>query len=398
AQGGANAGHTIYDPQGNKWKLHLLPSGVLNPRATCVVGNGVVIHAPSLMDEIRGMKARGIDLEGRLFVSDRAHLLFDLHKEIDACREAELEGSGRAIGTTKRGIGPAYASKAIRNGIRVGDLYNFEAFAEQLRKLALDGQRRFSDFAYDVEAEIESYRALSEELKPYVIDSVAKLNDWADAGRRILVEGANATMLDVDFGTYPFVTSSNPSIGGVITGLGLAPSRLGAVVGVVKAYTSRVGAGPYPTELHGALAEELRETGAEYGTTTGRPRRVGWLDLVALRYACRINGFSHINLTKLDVLSGQKEIKVGVAYRKKDGQTLSSVPSDLGLLESADVEYATFAGWEADISKVRRWEDLPKEAREYVQFVEDHLGIHVKWIGVGPGRDAVVVKPRKLAK
>ncbi|KAL6768109.1 hypothetical protein ACKKBF_B37840 [Auxenochlorella protothecoides x Auxenochlorella symbiontica] len=395
AQGGANAGHTIYDTEGNKWKLHLLPSGILNPKAKCVIGNGVVVHLPSLLEEIEGMEARGVSVEGRLFISSRAHLLFDLHKEIDGRREEELAGTGKEIGTTRRGIGPAYASKAIRNGLRVGDLAHPDAFAAKLRALALDGQRRFADFDYDVEAEIASYRAIAARIAPYVSDTVHALNEWADEGRSILVEGANATMLDLDFGTYPYVTSSNPSIGGVVVGLGLAPRRLGATIGVAKAYTTRVGAGPYPTEIHGELADTLREVGAEYGTTTGRPRRVGWLDMVALRYAVRINGLTHLNLTKLDVLDGLKEIRVGVGYRTPEGD-LPTVPADLETLERAEVVWETLPGWQQDISKARTWEDLPENAKKYVRFIESRLGVHVKWIGVGPGREAVVLKPLEL--
>ncbi|KAK2080868.1 hypothetical protein QBZ16_000722 [Prototheca wickerhamii] len=396
AQGGANAGHTIYDTEGNKWKLHLLPSGILNPKATCVVGNGVVVHLPSLLEEIEGMRARGVSVEGRLFISSRAHLLFDLHKEIDARREEELEGTGKQIGTTRRGIGPAYSSKAVRNGLRVGDLLSdFDSFASRLRQLALDGQRRFARFDYDVEAEIASYREIAEQVRPFVTDTVHALNSWAAEGRQILVEGANATMLDLDFGTYPYVTSSNPSIGGVLIGLGLAPRRLGAIVGVAKAYTTRVGAGPYPTEIFGDLAENLREVGAEYGTTTGRPRRVGWLDLVALRYATDINGFTQLNLTKLDVLDGLEEIKVGVAYRDgATGERLATVPADIETLARVEVEYETLPGWQQDISKVRTWDDLPENAKKYVQFIEDNVGVHCKWIGVGPGRDAVIIKPQ----
>ncbi|GAB4817464.1 hypothetical protein N2152v2_004510 [Parachlorella kessleri] len=394
AQGGANAGHTIYDNEGNKYKLHLIPSGILNPKATCVIGNGVVVHLPGLFEEIRGMQERGISVEGRLLISDRAHLLFDLHKEIDGAREAEL--AGKQIGTTKRGIGPAYSSKATRNGIRVGDLADLEAFAEKLRKLSQDGIKRFAGFEYDVEKDIEAYKTIAATVKPYIADTVYQLNEWVDAGRKVLIEGANATMLDIDFGTYPFVTSSNPSIGGVLSGLGIAPNKLGAIIGVVKAYTTRVGAGPYPTELHGSLAEELREIGAEYGTTTGRPRRIGWLDLVALKYATRINGLTHINLTKLDVLSELEEIKVGVAYRLPSGQLVPTVPADLSLLEKCEVEYETLPGWKSDISKCQTWDELPENAKRYVQYVEDKVGVHIKWIGVGPGRRAMVIKPAKV--
>ena len=393
AQGGANAGHTIYDNEGNKYKLHLIPSGILNAQATCVIGNGVVVHMPGLFEEINGLKARGISVDGRLLISDRAHMLFELHKEIDGAREAELAGTGKQIGTTKRGIGPAYSSKATRNGIRVGDLKDLDVFADKLRKLSLDGEQRFKDFDYDVEADIAMYREIAATVAPFVADTVHLINDWAASGRRILIEGANATMLDLDFGTYPFVTSSNPSIGGILTGLGIAPNRLGAIIGVAKAYTTRVGAGPYPTELFGDLAEELREIGAEYGTTTGRPRRIGWLDMVALKYATAINGLTHINITKLDVLSELDEIKIGVAYIAPDGTRLPAFPSDLTLLEECEVEYVTLPGWKEDISKVRHWDDMPVAAQQYCQYVEDLVGVHCKWIGVGPGRDALVVKP-----
>jgi adenylosuccinate synthase len=393
AQGGANAGHTIYDLEGNKYKLHLIPSGILNPSAMCVVGNGVVVHLPGIFDEIKGLEERGVKVQGRLVISDRAHLLFDMHKEIDGLREAELSGTGKQIGTTKRGIGPAYSSKATRNGIRVGDLVDMDQFAEKLRKLALDGQRRFEDFEYDVEAEIELYKEIAKTVAPYVTDTVHFINDQYKAGKKILIEGANATLLDVDFGTYPFVTSSNPSIGGVLTGLGMAPTKLGAIIGVVKAYTTRVGEGPYPTELFGDLAEELREIGAEYGTTTGRPRRIGWLDLVALQYAADINGLTHINITKLDVLSELDEIKVGVAYKLPDGTILPSFPSNLDVMAQCEVVYETLPGWKEDISKARKWDDLPPNAQKYCEWIEERTGIHCKWIGVGPGREALVLKP-----
>jgi len=395
AQGGANAGHTIYDEQGNKYALHLVPSGILNPKTTCVIGNGVVVHLPSLFEEVEGLKKKGISVDGRLLLSDRAHLLFDLHKEIDGLREAELAGTGKQIGTTKRGIGPAYSSKATRNGIRVCDLKNLQTFPEKLQKLAMDGSKRFADgFNYDVNADVQKHTELAKSVQPLVTDTVEYINDAYDSGKRILIEGANATMLDIDFGTYPYVTSSNPSIGGIATGLGLAPNKIQALVGVVKAYTTRVGAGPYPTEIFGTLAERLREIGREYGTTTGRPRRIGWMDIVALRYVCRINGLTHLNLTKLDVLSEQDEILIGVRYRSKDGEILASVPADLETLEGVTVEYETMPGWKSDISKVRRWEDLPQAARDYVQRIEDLIGVYCKWIGVGPGRDAIVNKPK----
>eukprot|EP00899_Mesostigma_viride_P000861 jgi/Mesvir1/10776/Mv13836-RA.1 len=368
-QGGANAGHTIYDTAGNRYALHLIPSGILNPKAVCLVANG-----------------------GRLLVSDRAHLLFDFHKTVDGLREAELKGS--MIGTTKRGIGPCYSAKATRNGLRVCDLYGSpQVFREKLASLCSDYAKRFgADFVYDLDALCTEYAALAERFRPYVVDSVTYINDAVKAGKKVLVEGANATMLDLDFGTYPFVTSSNPSIGGICTGLGLAPSRFGDIIGVAKAYTTRVGSGPYPTEELGATGETLRKNGHEFGTTTGRPRRCGWLDVVALRYAGMINGFTSLNLTKLDVLSGFPTIKIGVGYVLPDGTKLPSVPANLEVLEKVKVDYEIMEGWTEDISKARSYTDLPKAARAYVERVEELVGIPITWIGVGPGRDAIITK------
>jgi adenylosuccinate synthase len=389
AQGGANAGHTIYDPAGRKYALHLVPSGILNPDAQCIIGNGVVVHLPGLFEEIETLSGQGVSVDGRLKISDRAHLLFDLHKEIDGLREAEL--AGKMIGTTKRGIGPAYASKATRNGIRAGDLRDPDTFAAKLRVLALDGAKRFDGFEYDVEADIDTYKAIAKRVLPMITDSVQVVNEAHDEGKRILIEGANATMLDLDFGTYPYVTSSNPSIGGVISGLGLAPQKLQTIIGVVKAYTTRVGEGPYPTEIHGNLAEELREEGGEYGTTTGRPRRVGWLDIPALQYVTRINGFTHLNLTKLDVLSKLETIRLGTGYTH-NGQALPSVPADLKTLQEVEVKYEEMPGWQQDISGGRSWDELPDNAKSYIRRIEELVGVQCTWIGVGPGREAMVVQ------
>jgi len=390
-QGGANAGHTIYDDDGKKYALHLVPSGILNKNAMCVVGNGVVVHLPGMFEEIDALLKVGVDARGRMMVSDRAHLLFDLHKEIDGLREAEL--SGNKIGTTKRGIGPAYASKATRNGLRLGDIRDQAKFAEGLRILAADAAARFDNFEYDVEAEIERYKGIAERIEPFIADTVDYVNTAHKNGKRILVEGANATMLDLDFGTYPFVTSSNPALGGVCNGLGLAPRKFETVIGVAKAYTTRVGSGPYPTELHGEVADKLRELGFEYGTTTGRPRRIGWLDMVALNYANLINGFTHINLTKLDVLDKMEEIKIGVAYKLPNGQVTTAFPSDISTLEKVEVVYETYPGWMSDISKCRTWDELPENAKKYVLRVEELAEVECRYIGVGPGRDAMVVKP-----
>ncbi|GLJ29493.1 hypothetical protein SUGI_0581360 [Cryptomeria japonica] len=392
-QGGANAGHTIYNSEGKKFALHLVPSGIFNENVLCIVGNGAVVHLPGLFKEIEGLELNGVSCKGRLVVSDRAHLLFDFHQTIDGLREAELAGS--LIGTTKRGIGPCYASKVTRNGIRVSDLRHMDTFPEKLDILLHDAASRFKGFEYSkrmLEVEVENYKRYSERLEPYIADTVHVMHEAFLNQKRILVEGGQATMLDIDFGTYPFVTSSNPSAGGLCTGLGIAPRHVGDVIGVAKAYTTRVGSGPYPTELTGAMGEKLRTAGQEFGTTTGRPRRCGWLDLVALQYSCRINGFSSLNLTKLDVLSGFPQIRLGIAYKGPDGNILPSFPADLELLEKTEVVYEELPGWQDDISLVRRYEDLPAAACQYIERIENFLGIPINYIGVGPGRDALIVK------
>ncbi|QDZ23942.1 adenylosuccinate synthase [Chloropicon primus] len=391
AQGGANAGHTIYSPDGTKHALHLMPCGILNPRAKCIIGNGCVIHLPTVLGEIGKLKEKGVSADGRLFISDRAHVLLDLHKEVDGLREQEL--ADKKIGTTKRGIGPCYSSKAIRNGIRVHDLLSFDVFEKKLRGLVAENEKRFgADFEYDVDEELSKYEGYIAEIKPYISDSVEILYNEQKSKSRILIEGANATMLDIDFGTYPFVTSSNTTIGGVCNGLGMAPNAISHVVGVAKAYTTRVGAGPYPTEIHDEVGDQIRKLGGEYGTTTGRPRRCGWLDIVALRYACMVNGFSFMNITKLDVLSELKEIKIAVEYKMPDGTSMKFFPADLDLLEEAEVVYETVPGWMSDISGIREYEALPANAKLYIERIEDLLDIPVRWIGVGPGRDALITK------
>ncbi|CAH1432271.1 unnamed protein product [Lactuca virosa] len=362
-QGGANAGHTIYNSEGKKFALHLVPSGILNEETMCVIGNGVVVHLPGLFQEIDNLESNGVSCKGRILISDRAHLLFDYHQEIDGLREAELAKS--FIGTTKRGIGPCYSSKVIRNGIRVCDLKHMDTFPDKLDLLLSDAASRFQ---------------------------VHYMNESISQKKKILVEGGQATMLDIDFGTYPFVTSSSPSAGGICTGLGIAPRVLGDVIGVVKAYTTRVGSGPFPTELLGEDGDLLRQAGQEFGTTTGRPRRCGWLDVVALKYGCQINGFSSLNLTKLDVLSDLSEIKLGVSYKHTNGTPMNSFPADLTDLEESKVEYESMPGWQADISSVRSYADLPKAAREYVERIEELVGVPIHYIGVGPGRDALIYK------
>ncbi|KAL3625525.1 hypothetical protein CASFOL_030979 [Castilleja foliolosa] len=392
-QGGANAGHTIYNSEGKKFALHLVPSGILNEETTCVIGNGVVIHLPGFFKEVEGLESNGVSCKGRILVSDRAHLLFDFHQTIDGLREAELAKS--FIGTTRRGIGPCYSSKVIRNGIRVGDLRHMDTFPQKLDLLLSDAASRFQGFNYSPEMlrdEVERYKELAERLEPFITDTVHYMNDAISQKKKILVEGGQATMLDIDFGTYPFVTSSSPSAGGICTGLGIAPRVLGDLVGVVKAYTTRVGSGPFPTEILGKGGDLLRFAGQEFGTTTGRPRRCGWLDIVALKFCCQINGFSSLNLTKLDVLSDLEEIQLGVSYKKSDGTPIQSFPADLRLLENINVEYEVMPGWQSDISSIREYSELPKAARNYVERIEELVGVPVHYIGIGPGRDALIYK------
>lgn len=382
AQGGSNAGHTVV-VNGQKFAFHLLPSGILNPKTICVIGNGVVLHIPTLLKELATLKERGISYEGRLKISNRAHLLFDFHQIVDALSEEEL--AGEKIGTTKKGIGPCYSAKALRSNLRVGDLRFFKHFQENLEQQVRNLQKRFQ-FDYDIAAECKKYKEYAEILEPMIVDSVMLLNQALDQGKKILIEGANATLLDLDFGTYPFVTSSNASIGGACTGLGIAPSRIDYAIGIVKAYTTRVGSGPFPTELLNSVGDGIRERGKEYGTTTGRPRRCGWMDTVVLQYSQMINRFGALNLTKLDVLSGCEELQIGTAYSYQ-GQQLDSFPANLEVLANVEVQYETWPGWKEDISAVSSFADLPEAAKNYVKRIEELVGCPIRYIGVGPGRE-----------
>ena len=386
--GGSNAGHTVV-VEGKKFAFHLLPSSILHPKNTCLIGNGVVLHIPSYFKELRNLTKQGIDYEGRVLISDRAHVVFDFHQDVDGA--AEDSAGGKKIGTTRRGIGPAYASKIARMGVRVGDLQFPSVFREKVERMGAYWSRAYPSVDIDAGRIVEEYLAYWNTIRPTVIDSVSYVHDALADGRRIMVEGANATMLDLDFGTYPYVTSSNCSIGGACTGLGLPPSRIGAVVGVCKAYATRVGEGPFPTQLDDETGEQLRQVGGEFGVTTGRPRRTGWLDLVALRYAHAINGFSCLNITKLDVLTGLPEVKVCVGY-ERDGKLLKSFPSSLEVLSECTPVYETFAGWTDDITKCRTMDELPTGASDLVRFIEKSMGIEATWVGVGAGREGMVIQ------
>jgi len=391
--GGNNAGHTIVanvNGKQNKFSFHLLPSGLVNLSCTGFIGSGVVVHLPSLFKELDALESKGLDCTGRLLVSSRAHLVFDFHQIVDGLKEIELGGS--SIGTTKKGIGPAYSSKASRSGLRVHHLFDEQRFAEKFRKLVEGRFKRYGHFEYDTEKEIERYRELAARLRPLVVDGPTYLHKAMSDKKRILVEGANALMLDLDFGTYPFVTSSNTGIGGVLTGLGVPPAAIGEVTGVVKAYTTRVGAGPFPTEQLNDVGVLLQEVGAEYGTTTGRRRRCGWLDLVVLKYSTLINGYTSLNLTKLDVLDGLDKIQIGVAYTK-DGEDLDAVfPADLEELGEVSVRYVELPGWKSDITGVTTFEGLPENCRKYVEYIENFVGVPVKYIGTGPARESMITR------
>jgi adenylosuccinate synthase len=384
-QGGANAGHTIvFD--GRKFVLHLIPSGILHPKTTCVIGNGVVIDPVALMDEIRMLESMGIDVAGRLHISHKAHLIMPYHKMMDAARE---KGAG-SIGTTGRGIGPAYYDKALRTGVRIVDLLDRDVLREKIRA-NLEEKNRILQSLYgaeplSVEDMIEEYVAFDSQIDPYITDTTLLLNSAIAAGKNVLAEGAQGALLDLDHGTYPFVTSSNPTSGGACTGLGIPPTSIDSVMGVVKAYSTRVGNGPFPTELLDETGELLRSEGHEFGATTGRSRRCGWLDIPALRYSIMVNGVSEIALTKLDVLGVLDEIKVCTGY-EVDGKPVRTFPADVATLSRVTCTYETFAGWKSSLEGVRTFAELPLAAQRYVEAIESMLTTRVTWVSTSPARE-----------
>ena len=394
---------------GIKYAFHILPSGLINPKCRNLIGSGCVVHLASLFQELEELKSKGLNTEGRIFVSEAAHVVFDLHQRVDGLEEAAL---GKAkVGTTGKGIGPCYSTKMARSGVRIGELVHDKTTADRkLRDLARSFENRFGDLLeYDVESEINRADALREKLRPLVVDAVSMITEAQEAGEQILIEGANALMLDIDHGTYPYVTSSSTGLGGVLTGLGgLQIGYIGDVIGVVKAYTTRVGSGPFPTEqlnddgtAENEIGRKLQELGAEFGATTGRRRRCGWLDAVLLKYSRAINNYTCLNLSKLDVLDTFAEIDVAVAYHLVDRsgkriKPLNSFPTDIGLLEGTsergkiEIEYQTFKGWQKSIQGITRWEDLPVEAQEYVSWIEGFLKVPIKYIGTGARRDDLI--------
>ncbi|MBX6358081.1 MAG: adenylosuccinate synthase [Micromonosporaceae bacterium] len=389
--GGNNAGHTVVTPDGQKYALHLLPSGALSS-ASIVIGNGVVVDPRVLLNEIDGLAERGVDVS-RLLISADAHLVMPHHRALDRVVERYL-GSAR-IGTTGRGIGPAYGDKVARMGIRAQDLLDPGILRKKLELVLREKNqilvKLYNRKAIDADAVVEEYLGYALRLRPYVADTRSVLWNALDEGKTVLLEGAQATMLDMDHGTYPFVTSSNPTAGGACVGSGIPPNRITRVIGVIKAYTTRVGSGPFPTELFDDYGQHLRKTGDEYGTTTGRERRCGWFDAVVGRYAVRVNGITDLVVTKLDVLSGLEKVPICVGY-EIDGDRVTEMPMTQTAFHHARPIYEELDGWWEDISKARTEADLPANARRYIERIEQLCGARVSVIGVGPGRDENVIR------
>lgn len=389
ATGGDNAGHTIV-VDGTKYAMHLIPSGILSGKTIGVICNGVVINLEVLIKEIKNLKEHGYDVENNLKISDKAHIIMPWHKDIDEIKE---NNRIKKIGTTKKGIGPSYCDKYERIGIRVEDLYK-DTFKEILNE-DLNNANFYLNAnnysTYEFEEVYNVYIKYANELKKYVCDTVSFLHNSIEDGKKVIAEGAQATLLDIDFGSYPFVTSSNATIGGMITGSGLNHNNIGDVYGVLKAYSSRVGEGPYITELTDETGDLIRELGHEYGTTTGRPRRCGWLDLVALKYAKRLNGFTHLALNHLDTIGKLSKIKVCYAY-EKDGKEIYDFSTNLDFLKECKPCYKEFDGNFGDISNCKTYEELPNNAKEYIEYIENYVGIPIKFIGTGADRKDMVIR------
>ncbi len=387
--GGANAGHTIC--VGDKtYIMHLLPSGILHEDKIAVIANGVVVDPKTLIEEIEILKQLGVNnIENRLIVSERCHVVMPYHKILD-----QKHQRGQRIGTTGRGIGPAYADKYSRRGIRLIDLLNRDVFHRKLKETAEDLKPVFDFYNLgdiNVDAIFEEYMSYTNSMREYVRDTVIFLNEMSRMGKKLLFEGAQGSLLDIDFGTYPFVTSSNPTIGGVFSGTGLSHKSINGVIGIMKAYSTRVGNGPFPTELKNSIGESIRERGKEYGATTGRPRRCGWLDAVSVRHSIRINGIDEIAITKLDVLSGLENIKVCNAYIL-NGKKISYMPALLEDFMKCEPVYESFSGWKEDINGCRKFEELPPNAKKYIDALEKLLGIPIPIVSVGPKRDEIIIR------
>jgi adenylosuccinate synthase len=393
-QGGHNAGHTVY-ANGGKFVLRLIPSGIFHPGVTCVIGNGVVVDPQALFAEVDELARHGVDIGSRLVVSDKAHVILPYHRDLDLLAEARR--GERKIGTTSRGIGPAYEDKVARRGIRVSDLADHALLAQNVRDNVTARNRVVGDSTMDWQVVFEQALALGLRLRPWVRDVSLLLDESMRAGKSILFEGAQGTMLDIDHGTYPFVTSSSASIGGVCTGLGVGPRAIHGVLGVAKAYLTRVGEGPLPTELHGDEGKRLRDGGNEYGAVTGRPRRCAWFDAVAARYAVRINGLDALILTKLDVLDGFDTIKICTAYRC-DGRVIDAMPSDAAQLARCEPVYESMPGWAASTNGVRTYAALPDQTRRYIAKLEEVSGVPAAVISTGSGREDTIFREDVLSR
>jgi adenylosuccinate synthase len=392
-QGGHNAGHTVY-ANGRKFVLRLLPSGILHEGVSCVIGNGVVIDPQALFAEIDEIEKAGISIGSRLIISDKAHLILPYHRELDLLSEARR--GERKIGTTSRGIGPAYEDKIARRGVRVGDLANPESLTDAVQHNVDARNRIIGDSTMDSHQVLDELARAWARMSPWVTDVSLFLERARAAGRSVMYEGAQGTLLDIDHGTYPYVTSSNATIGGVCTGLGVGPRAIDGVLGAAKAYTTRVGEGPLPTELFGEVGNRLRETGQEFGAVTGRPRRCGWYDAVAVRYAVRVNGLDGLALTKLDVLDGLPELQVCTSYRCR-GVTLTEMPGDVAQLAACEPVYETLPGWTAPTKGARRYQDLPADARRYVARLEEVTGVPAAIISTGSAREDTIIREDSVA-
>ncbi len=391
-QGGNNAGHTVVVGD-DVFKLHLIPSGILYPHVTPVIGDGVVVDPAVLLEELDGLEDKGLDALTRVRVSGNAHLIMPYHRELDMLIERRL---GKAkLGTTKRGIGPAYADKASRVGLRFQDLFDEKIFWQKLEAaLQLKNEmlsKIYNRLPMNAGEIADEYLGYAERLRHQLADTTALIHDSLEAGKHIILEGAQGTLLDLDHGTYPFVTSSNPVAGGALTGGGLGPRHIDRVIGITKAYVTRVGSGPFPTELFDEAGERMTDIGGEYGTTTGRRRRVGWFDAVLARYANRVNGFTDLFLTKLDVLSEFATLKVATAYRYQ-GDEYRNFPPHQSIFHHAEPVFAELPGWQSDISEVDEYDDLPQAARDYIDFLEEQSGVPITWISVGPKRSQTLVR------
>lgn len=389
-QGGANAGHTLkFDD--TKIVLHLIPSGIFNSSGTCIIGNGVVVDPLALLEEIENVEKQGVDLQDRLVISNAAHIILPYHTLLDKLKEQHRGDD--AIGTTGRGIGPAYVSKISRQGIRAGDLLQPEILEKKVRS-NLKGINEALIHIYEedpLEADllINDLKEAAEKLRPFISQTSTKLHQALRDGQNILMEGAQGSLLDIDHGSYPYVTSSSPTAGGACTGTGVPPSAIDHVMGISKAYCTRVGNGPFPTELTGEIGEKLREAGQEFGATTGRPRRCGWIDLVALKYAVDINGMDELALSKIDILNDFEEVKLCTDYRI-DGKTTQTFPLDIGRLERVEPVYKSMKGWEKDISPFKKIDDMPTEVQNFMGYIEDYLDVEIKILSIGPGRSETI--------